>query len=137
MPGNTPRLLLACIFLCAAPRLAPASSRADITRISAQLNGVFSPRGYFNILVRLQKVSGAQAAKLDLAQSKITVDFAPGVQVTPAEMQDILVQAGYRPGPVSLKTFPKSQARETGNGWIPIKHPTSHNGLVRWAQQNF
>ncbi|MEO7142323.1 MAG: hypothetical protein ABI165_02345 [Bryobacteraceae bacterium] len=108
-----------------------------ITRAVATLNGVFSPRGFFNITVRLYQLPGVEAAKFDLKKSRITLDFKPGVTVTPAEIRGVMVGAGYRPGPVAIQSLDPKDATETAPGWVKIKHPSSRNAVVRWFQLNF
>ena len=70
-----------------------------ITRAVASLNGVFSPRGFFNITVRLYQLAGVQSAKFDLKKSRITLDFQPGVTVSSQDIRQVMVDAGYKPGP--------------------------------------
>jgi hypothetical protein len=114
-----------------------ASSQPKVTRAVAKLNGVFSPRGYFNILVRLNRLPGADAAKLDLKKSRITMDFSPGVTVEPAQLEDVIRGAGYRPGPIQITSLTQDQASETAPGWIKLKHPKSKNPVARWFELNF
>jgi hypothetical protein len=110
---------------------------APITRAMAMLNGVFSPRGFFNITVRLYQHPEVEWAKFDLKKSRITLDFRPGVTVTSEEIQRIIIDAGYKPGPVTIQSLPPNQASETGPGWMKLKHPTSKNPIVRWFELNF
>ncbi len=119
------------------PLTAQMPSQPEITRVSATLNGVFSPRGFFNILVPLTRMQGADAAKLDLKRSRITIDFADGAPVSPDEIRQVMVEAGYRPGGVLVQRLPQQQAVEIGPGWIRIKHPRAKNPAVRWLQENF
>ena len=42
--------------------------------------------------------------------------FNPGTPVTQAEIRTVLVEAGYRPGPIAIKQLPAPQAIETGSG---------------------
>ncbi|GEM_PF-6073663 len=114
-----------------------ASPRPEVTRAVATLNGVFSPRGFFNITVRLYQLSGVEWAKFDLKKSQITLDFAPGVAVHPDEIQKVMVDAGYKPGPVRIQTLLPEDASKTGPGWVKIKHPSAKNPLLRWLQLNF
>lgn len=114
-----------------------ASLQAKVTRAVATLNGVFSPRGFFNITVRLYQLPGVEWAKFDLKKSRITLDFKPGVTVTPKEIQQVMVSAGYKPGPVRIEVLAASKVSETGPGWVKIKHPTSKNPVLRWLQLNF
>ena len=115
-----------------------ATPAANVTRVAATLNGVFSPRGFFNILVPLERFEGVKAVKLDLnTRARITIDFEPGHAITQDQIRQVITDAGYRPGQVNILSLPESQATETGPGWMPIKHPTSHNAFGRWAQINF
>ncbi len=131
------RLLLPAALLLAAVAVNAQPPSARVVRAIAHLNGVFSPRGFFNITVRLYSISGVDAAKFDLKKSQITLDFKPGVAVTEAEIQKVVVDAGYKPGPVQIQLLPPDQVRETGPGWVKMKHPTSKNPLIRWFQLNF
>lgn len=126
-------LFLSPISMCAEP-LPP---KAEITRAVAILNGVFSPRGFFNITVRLYQLAGVEAAKFDLKKSQITVDFQPGITVTPEQIQQVMIGAGYKPGPVKIQLLALHEASETGPGWVKIKHPKSKNPIARWFQLNF
>ena len=74
-----------------------------VTRAVASLNGVFSPRGFFNITVRLYQLAGVQSAKFDLKKSRITLDFQPGVTVSSRDIRQVMVAAGYKPGPVDIQ----------------------------------
>jgi hypothetical protein len=127
--------LLLLPFAAAAADTPPAS--AQITRVSARLNGVFSPRGFFNILVPLSHIQGVRATKLDLNKSLITIDFDPGTSVSKAEMRQVMANAGYKPGPVAIEYIPISEVSETGNGWRAVKRPRSKNPLIRWFRMNF
>jgi hypothetical protein len=127
--------LLVLPFAAAAADIPPAS--AQITRVSATLNGVFSPRGFFNILVPLGQIQGVRATKLDLKKSLITIDFDPGIPVTKAEMRQVMENAGYKPGPVAMEHIPVSKVSEIGPGWRTVKHPRSKNVLIRWLKMNF
>ncbi len=125
--------LLAQGGVCGQPTLADAK----ITRATAILNGVFSPRGFFNITVRLYQLSGVEAAKFDLKKSRITLDFKPGVTVTEQQIQQVMIGAGYKPGPVQIQSLAANEVTETGPGWVKIKHPGSRNPVVRWFELNF
>lgn len=106
-------------------------------RVTAQLNGVFSPRGYFNIMVRVEKLRGVVRAKLDLKKSQMTLDFLPGVAVSPEEIRSVMVNAGYTPGPFKIENIPVSAPPDNRPGWIKIKHPHSRSAFVRWLEINF
>jgi copper chaperone CopZ len=125
-------VVLSLVFLAADPVTEP-----KITRAVATLNGVFSPRGFFNITVRLYQLPGVDWAKYDLKQSRITLDFKPGVTVTPEEIQQVMIAAGYKPGPVTIESHAVSEVFESGPGWVKIKHPRSKHAIVRWFELNF
>ncbi len=106
------------------------------TRAVAKLNGVFSPRGFFNIIVRLNRLDGAEWAKLDLKKSQITVDFAKGTKVTAESMQQVEREAGYKPGPVQIEPLTGAVDR-SAPGWTKLKHPRTKNQVARWIELNF
>ena len=137
--NSSPKLLalFSVAALLSVASLAYATPQPDVTRVSATLNGVFSPRGFFNILVPLGKMQSVTAAKLDLKMSRITIDFAGGATVTEAEMRQVIVDAGYRPGPITIVHIPKESATESSHGWTRIKHPKTRNPIARWIEQNF
>ena len=110
---------------------------ATIARAVATLNGVFSPRGFFNITVRLYQLEGVDWAKFDLKKSRITLDFKPGVTVTQDEIKNVMIGAGYRPGPVSISQIAPAEASRDAPGWTRIKHPHARNAVKRWFQLNF
>jgi hypothetical protein len=130
------RLILPVALLLAAA-VDAQSPALQIMRATAHLNGVFSPRGFFNITVRLYSLTGLNAAKFDLKKSQITLDFKPGIEITQAQIQRVMVDAGYKPGPVRIESLAADQVRETGPGWVKMKHPTSGNAFLRWLQLNF
>ena len=120
------------------PRLNPGTDGSiRITRAVATLNGVFSPRGFFNITVGLYRVPGVEWAKFDLKKSRMTLDFTPGVTVTPERIQTVMKNAGYKPGPVQILSLAPADVSETGRGWMKIKHPSSKNRVIRWFDLNF
>jgi copper chaperone CopZ len=130
--------------VAAAALLVGAALGADIPPVAykveravAQLNGVFSPRGFFNITVRLYQLPGVDAAKFDLKKSRITLDFKPGATATVEQIQQVMAGAGYKPGPVDIRMLDVNEAARTGPGWVKIKHPTSKNPVIRWFQLNF
>lgn len=107
-------------------------------RVTAHINGVFSPRGYFNLLVGLYSLPTLKSAQFNLGSSTIVLDFPPqSPTVTEEEIQHIEKLAGYRPGAVSIAWIPAHSFAESGPGWIKIKHPKSKNIVVRWFKQNF
>lgn len=108
-----------------------------ITRATTGLSGVTSPRGFFNITVRLYQIQGVQWAKYDLVKSRITLDFAPGVSVTEAELRQAVNSAGYKASDVRLETVETPQPHEHRLGWTKIRHPKSRNSVARWFELNF
>jgi hypothetical protein len=107
-------------------------------RVTAHLNGVFSPRGFFNILVRLYSLPTLESAQFNLRQSSIILDFPPGTPpITINQIQQIEKDAGYRPGQVEIQQIPARSFAENGPGWTKIKHPKSKYAVVRWLKQNF
>lgn len=140
---RTPLLLILTITLLVQPHSSLAS---DCTaplhqcwqRVTAHINGVFSPRGYFNLLVGLYSLSQLDRAQFNLSTSTIVMDFPPGSPViTAAVIQTIEKRGGYRPGGVTIQQIAPADLRETGPGWMTIKHPQSKNLFLHWAQQNF
>ncbi len=133
------RILLPALLLLASVSLHAEDTAPEpqVTRAVATLNGVFSPRGFFNITVRLYQLPGVEWAKFDLKKSRVTLDFKPGVTVTAEDIQQVMSSAGYKPGPVKIELLAASAASQTGPGWMKIKHPTSKNAIVRWFQLNF
>jgi hypothetical protein len=106
-------------------------------RGTARLNGVFSPRGFFNITVRLYKLHGLERARFSLKKSQMVLDFAPGVEVKPEDITQVMVSAGYKPGKFAIQHLPLSAAEEDGPGWMKIRHPKARSALVRWLEINF
>jgi hypothetical protein len=123
------------IMLLLAPLRSPAGE--VITRATANLNGVTSPRGFFNLTVRLYQLRGVEWAKYDLKKSMITMDFEPGITVTPEEIGKVMSSAGYKPGAVQLEQVQKPEQYEHRLGWNKIKRPTGKNPVGRWFQVNF
>ncbi len=129
----------------ALPQPVPAASLAQtkpandksFQRVTEQLRGVFSPRSFFNILVRIDKLPGVVRAKFDLKKSQLTLDFLPGVVVSPEEIRNVMVDAGYTPGPFKIENIPVSAPPDNRPGWINIKHPRSRSAFVRWLEINF
>jgi hypothetical protein len=133
-------LLLATLLASSNARATPATSTdaSSWQRVTAHINGVFSPRGYFNLLVGLYSLPTLQRAQFNLGSSNIVLDFPPGTPpITGHEIQQIEKRAGYRPGPVVVERIAPANFSETGPGWTTIKHPQSKNRFARWAQQNF
>lgn len=137
------RMLLCFALLCMAASRGFAAAAApapvaDWQRVTAHINGVFSPRGFFNILVGLNSMQALKAAQFNLGQSTVVLDFPPNSPpISGEEIQHIEKIAGYRPGPVEIQHISAHAFSETGPGWVRIKHPTSKDPFVRWAKQNF
>lgn len=129
--------IAAAALIIAGARGQDPATGPKVTRAVATLNGVFSPRGFFNITVRLYQLQGVESAKFDLKKSCMTLDFKPGVAVTEKEIQNVLVSAGYKPGAVKIESLNLNEASETGPGWVKIKHPKSKNPIIRWFELNF
>jgi hypothetical protein len=131
------------LFLLALPWVAraqikPVPAARDGQRVTAQLNGVFSPRGFFNILVRLYSLPDLKSAQFNLRRSFVVLDFLPGAApVTGDQIQRIERESGYRSGQVQIQRLPEDKMTEDGPGWMKIKHPDAKNGLSRWVEQNF
>jgi hypothetical protein len=130
-------LILAATGVITGAHAQDPATEPKITRVIATLNGVFSNRGFFNITVRLYQLQGLECAKFDLKQSRMTLDFKPGVTTTEKEIQDVMVSAGYKPGAVYIQSVAPSEVSETGPGWMKIKHPKSKNPIIRWFELNF
>ena len=131
-------LLLLLSVSCAANSQMSGSQDVCWQRITAHLNGVFSPRGFFNILVRLYSLPTLESAQFNLRQSSIVLDFPPGTPpVTSGQIQRIERDAGYRPGQVEIQQIPVRSFAESGPGWTKIKHPQSKYAVIRWLKQNF
>lgn len=131
-------LLLLFSVSCAANSQTSGSQDVCWQRVTAHLNGVFSPRGFFNILVRLYSLPTLESAQFNLRQSSIVLDFPPGTPpVTSDQIQRIERDAGYRPGQVEIQQIPVRNFAENGPGWTKIKHPQSRYAFVRWMKQNF
>lgn len=110
---------------------------ATITRATAHLNGVTSPRGFFNITVRLYQIPGVEWAKYDLKKSLITLDFEPGSTTSSKQIQAAMSSAGYKPGDVLLEQVEPPTERPKRLGWNRIRRPHSRHAAVRWVELNF
>lgn len=131
-------LLLLSVSCIADSQTSKSSQDASWQRVTAHLNGVFSPRGFFNILVRLYSLPSLESAQFNLRQSSIILDFPPGTPpVTSDQIQRIEKDAGYRPGQVEIQQIPAASFAENGPGWTKIKHPQSKYAVIRWLKQNF
>ena len=123
-------------------QIAPGTQIAQVNkkvfpRVTEQLKGVFSPRSFFNILVRVDKLPGVVRAKFDLKKSQLTLDFLPGTVVSPEQIRRVMVDAGYTPGPFKIENVPVTAPPDNRPGWVKIKHPKSRSALVRWLEINF
>ncbi len=131
-------LLLLNVSCVANSQTSRSSQDVSWQRVTAHLNGVFSPRGFFNILVRLYSLQSLQSAQFNLRQSSVILDFPPGTSpITSDQIQRIEKDAGYRPGQVEIQQIPARSFAETGPGWTKIKHPQSKYAVIRWLKQNF
>jgi hypothetical protein len=90
-------------------------------RAVAKLSGVYSPRGFFNIVVRLECLDGAEWVKLDLKRAQITVDFELGEEVSKEDLARVQHEAGYRPWPVELFRVSGETVDHSAPGWMPLK----------------
>ncbi len=120
---------IATAVLVAATALAEPAGEVWRTRAVAKLNGVFSPRGFFNIVVRLKCIESAEWVKLDLKKAQITVDFAPGETVSAETVARVQREAGYRPGPVEILHLSGETIEHSAPGWMPLK-PRPRKGSV-------
>ncbi len=93
------------------------------TRAVAKLYGVYSPRGFFNLVVRLKCLDNAEWVKLDLKLAQITVDFGPGEEVSKETLARVQHEAGYRPGPVDLFRVTGETVDHSAPGWMRLKSP--------------
>ena len=101
------------------------------TRAVAKLNGVYSPRGFFNIVVRLKCLDSAEWVKLDLKRAQITVDFEPGEEITKEDLARVQHEAGYRPGPVELFRVSGETVDHSAPGWMRLKSPPAKKTAQR------
>ncbi len=93
------------------------------TRAVAKLYGVYSPRGFFNLVVRLKCLDNAEWVNSDLKLARITVDFAPGEEVSKETLARVQHEAGYRPGPVDLFRVTGETVDHSAPGWMRLKSP--------------
>ena len=128
------KLALIMLLLCG---LAAPASAVNITRATANLNGVSSARGFFNITVRLYLLEGVEWVKYDLKKSMITLDFQPGTTAGTEEIQNTVKAAGYKPGAVKVEQVEMPGEHDKRLGWNRIKRPTAGNAVGRWFQLNF
>lgn len=133
-----PFLLLLLLPWAARAQTKPTPADRYAQRVTAHLNGVFSPRGFFNILVELYSLPDLKSAQFNLRRSSVVLDFLPGAApVTRERIQQMEKDSGYRPGQVQIQRLPEAKMTEDGPGWTRIKHPDAKNGLSRWVEQNF
>lgn len=111
------------VLLVALAAATAAGEEVWRTRAVAKLYGVYSPRGFFNIVVRLKCLDNAEWVKLDLKLARITVDFAPGEEVAKETLARVQHEAGYRPGPVDLFRVTGETVDHSAPGWMRLKSP--------------
>ena len=137
-----------CFLLPAAVLKAPAPAPAQpavaapihqsFTRASMQLLGICSPRFVYNIIVRLFAVPGVERFRVDIKSGRMLLDFKPGVAATREEVKNIMVSAGFAPGPFELLKVPLSEAPKAGSPyWHTFPVLRSKNALGRWFELNF
>ncbi len=106
-------------------------------RVTVHVLGVFSLSGFFNMQARLYQTQGLARYKFNLRDSLMILDFEPGVSVPPSEIKQLMVEAGYRPGPFSIQQLPVSALSDSGSGWIEAPRVSGQSSLVRWLKMNF
>ena len=109
----------------------------SVLRATMGIRGVFSPRGFFNIEVRLDQLKGLNRYKFDLRDSLAILDFKPGVSVSSSTLQEVMIKAGYRPGPVQIEELPLSRLKDGGRGWMSPPKADSRWAFIRWLELNF
>lgn len=109
----------------------------SFTRVTVHVLGVFSLRGFFNMQARLYQTQGLARYKFNLRDSLMILDFQPGVTVPPSEIKQLMVDAGYRPGPFSMQQLPLSALSNNGSGWIEAPHASGRSPFVTWLKMNF
>ncbi len=114
---------MALVLLVALAVRTAAGEEVWRTRAVAKLYGVYSPRGFFNIVVRLKCLESAEWVKLDLKRAQITVDFEPGEEVSKEDLARVQHEAGYRPGPVELFRVTGETVDHSAPGWMRLKSP--------------
>ena len=113
------------------------TSEQTVLRATMGIRGVFSPRGFFNIEVRLDQLKGLNRYKFDLRDSLAILDFKPGVSVSSSTLQEVMIKAGYRPGPVQIEELPLSRLKDGGRGWMSPPKTDSRWAFIRWLELNF
>jgi len=106
-------------------------------RVRVTILGIFSPRGVFNLVVRLYKLKGLARYKFDMPDALMTLDFKPGVAVEPSTIRNVMVRAGYQPGPFKIELLPISAASSNEPGWLTPPRVESKSALIRWFELNF
>ncbi len=128
-------------FLCALQyssfAMQTVSDKQKAIRAILKVQGVFSPRGFFNIEVRLYQLKGLKRYRFDLKDSLAILDFEPGVSISSSSLKNVMVMAGYQPGPVTIKEITLSQMKEKGRGWLAPPAVNSPWAFIRWLELNF
>lgn len=106
-------------------------------RVRMKVMGVFSPRGFFNIAVRLYRLKGLYRYKFDLRDSLAILDFKPGVKVSSSTIKEVMIKAGYKPGPFKIEEIPIEKMKDNGRGWFKRPRVDSRWAFIRWFQLNF
>ncbi|GEM_PF-2319388 len=106
-------------------------------RVKVTILGVFSPRGVFNLVVRLYKLDGLARYKFDMPDALMTLDFKPGVAVEPSAIRNVMVRAGYQPGPFKFEELPAAAALSKEPGWLTPPKVESKWAFIRWLELNF
>jgi hypothetical protein len=119
----------------AAKLVAPAGGH--FTRVRVHILGIFSPRGIFNLVVRLYKLDGLERYKFDMPDALMILDFKPGVKVDPTAVRNVMVRAGYQPGPFTIDELPVSAFSPNEPGWLRPPKIEAKSALMRWFELNF
>ncbi len=122
-------------FAAQVPSITSTTKKA--IRATLKVRGVFSPRGFFNIEVRLYHLQGLKRYRFDLKDSLAILDFKPGVSISSSSLRNVMVMAGYQPGPVKIEEIPVSQMNDRGRGWLAPPKIDSHWAFIRWLELNF
>jgi copper ion binding protein len=107
--------LLTLAFVAA---LAPPTLRwaygADVRRRAViTVEGVACPFCAYGIDKHLRAVPGVTDVQVDLGASKVTVDVAPGANVTEEALQRAIRDAGFTPGRIEWASGPKEERLAT------------------------
>ncbi len=112
-----------------------------VTRAIAGVNGITSPRGFFNISVNIYRVPAVEWMKFDLEANRLTLDCKPGSTITEDELREAVRSAmtlgGFKPGPVKVERVEQPSEHPAKLGWRKVKRPTAKSGVGRWFQINF